>query len=108
MDVCHVSHSLVLLVALLSDDFILHFDNSIPVETVLLYDFFSYLKSSMQLFSALAPSMLTRLVALKREVQAEDMVAMDAARRRLMERQIGEREAELQRLDDELERKVPC
>ena len=62
----------------------------------------------MQLFSALAPSMLTRLVALKREVQAEDMVAMDAARRRLMERQIGEREAELQRLDDELERKVPC
>ncbi|XP_065177540.1 TBC1 domain family member 31-like [Sycon ciliatum] len=47
-----------------------------------------------------------RLLALKREVQASDMVAMDATRRRLMEQQVAQREAELKRLDAQVDRKA--
>ncbi|XP_028003798.2 TBC1 domain family member 31 isoform X1 [Eptesicus fuscus] len=47
-----------------------------------------------------------RLAAVKRELKIQEMHLQDAARRRLLKLQQDQREMELRRLDDEIERKV--
>lgn len=47
-----------------------------------------------------------RLQAMKREVHLRELQLLDAVRRRFMHHQQTLKEAELQRLDDEIERKV--
>jgi len=48
----------------------------------------------------------SRLQAMKREVHLRELQLLDAVRRRFMHHQQTLKEAELQRLDDEIERKV--
>lgn len=52
------------------------------------------------------PSTFFRLQAMKREVHLRELQLLDAARRRHLHYQQSQREAELRRLDDEIERKV--
>lgn len=47
-----------------------------------------------------------RLAAVKRELKVKEMHLQEAARRRLLQLQQEQREMELRRLDDEIERKV--
>lgn len=47
-----------------------------------------------------------RLAAVRRELKVKEMHLQDAARRRLLQLQQDQREMELRRLDDEIERKV--
>ena len=47
-----------------------------------------------------------RLQAMKREVHLRELQLLDAVRRRFMHHQQTLKEAELQRLDDDIERKV--
>lgn len=47
-----------------------------------------------------------RLAAVKRELKVKEVHLQDAARRRLLQLQQEQREMELRRLDDEIERKV--
>lgn len=47
-----------------------------------------------------------RLAAVKRELKVKEMHLQDAARRRFLKLQQDQREMELRRLDDEIERKV--
>lgn len=47
-----------------------------------------------------------RLQAMKREVKVRELKVLDAARRRFMQHQQAVKEAELRRLDDEVQRKV--
>ena len=49
---------------------------------------------------------LIRLQAMKREVHLRELQLLDAVRRRFMHHQQTLKEAELQRLDDDIERKV--
>ena len=49
---------------------------------------------------------MIRLQAMKREVHLRELQLLDAVRRRFMHHQQTLKEAELQRLDDEIERKV--
>lgn len=48
----------------------------------------------------------SRLQAMKREIHLRELQLLDAVRRRFMHHQQTLKEAELQRLDDEIERKV--
>ena len=57
------------------------------------------------LFFALL-SFLFRLQAMKREIHLRELQLLDAVRRRFMHHQQTLKETELQRLDDEIERKV--
>ncbi|XP_078609106.1 TBC1 domain family member 31-like [Branchiostoma floridae x Branchiostoma japonicum] len=47
-----------------------------------------------------------RLAAMRRELRVKELQLLDAARRRFMEHQHRQKETELKRLDDEIERKV--
>ncbi|XP_078688352.1 TBC1 domain family member 31-like [Branchiostoma floridae x Branchiostoma belcheri] len=47
-----------------------------------------------------------RLAAMRRELRVKELQLLDAARRRFMEHQQRQKETELKRLDDEIERKV--
>ena len=49
---------------------------------------------------------LFRLQAMKREIHLRELQLLDAVRRRFMHHQQTLKETELQRLDDEIERKV--
>ena len=51
-------------------------------------------------------SFLFRLQAMKREIHLRELQLLDAVRRRFMHHQQTLKETELQRLDDEIERKV--
>ena len=50
--------------------------------------------------------MFVRLQAMKREIHLRELQLLDAVRRRFMHHQQTLKETELQRLDDEIERKV--
>lgn len=54
--------------------------------------------------------MYFRLASVKRELKVKEMHLQDATRRRFLKMQQDQREMELRRLDDEIERKVynPC
>ena len=54
----------------------------------------------------LLSNVFTRLQAMKREIHLRELQLLDAVRRRFMHHQQTLKEAELQRLDDEIERKV--
>lgn len=51
-------------------------------------------------------SFLFRLQAMKREIHLRELQLLDAVRRRFVHHQQTLKETELQRLDDEIERKV--
>ena len=54
----------------------------------------------------LLSDVFSRLQAMKREIHLRELQLLDAVRRRFMHHQQTLKEAELQRLDDEIERKV--
>ena len=60
----------------------------------------------MFIVRCLLSDVFSRLQAMKREIHLRELQLLDAVRRRFMHHQQTLKEAELQRLDDEIERKV--
>ena len=63
----------------------------------------SYCRNHMRIFEGV---FLPRLQAMKREIKVKELKVLDAARRRFVQHQQATKEAELKRLDDDIQRKV--